>query len=102
MEHGSCGDVPASLRGGGRLFLLDADGHVLAAQREAYDERHSPMLPFGLQRLVNAVIGESWQTFAAGNADITLDFPLVIRIFSLKRKSQPGIALYVSTQRETD
>lgn len=102
MEHRSCRDAPASLRGGGRLFLLDADGHVLAEQREAYDERYSPMLPFGLQRLVNAIIGESWQRFAAGNADITVDFPLVVRLFSVQRKSQPSIALYVSTLRETD
>ena len=85
------------------LFLLDGDGRVFASQRESNDCRCCRSLPFGLSSVVDSIIAQSQAIFAAGEADFVIDLPLAVRIFSIKHKSRPTIALYIErAYRHTD
>ena len=81
------------LRRGGLLFLLDADGRVLASQ--CGSKARSNTLPFGLKRIVERVIAQSRDIFRAGSADFTIPLSLAVRIFSIKQGSISTIALYI-------
>lgn len=101
MSHRSFRGL-ASMRAGGTLLLLGTDGRVLAGQDSAV--AHCPgVLPFGLQRIVERVISESQDILASGEADVTIDFPLAVRIFSVTHRATAAVAVYVErARRRTD
>lgn len=83
------------------FFLLDADGRVFASPPGSKRGRRA--LPFGLKRTVNRIIARSRDIFAAGEADFSVVLPLVVRIFSIQRASNPTIGLYIEpATRNTD
>ncbi len=85
------------------LFILDADGRVFASQRESVTCQCCRSLPFGLNSVVDSIVAQSQAIFAAGQADFIVDLPLAVRIFSIKHKSRPTIALYIErAHRRTD
>jgi len=85
------------------LFLLDGDGRVFASERESSGSQSCRSLPFGLSSVVESIIAQSQAIFAAGEADFVIDLPLAVRIFSIKHKSRPTIALYIErAYRHTD
>jgi len=91
----------ASMRAGGALLLLDAQGRILMSQHPA--DNSCPNLPFGLQCVVEKVIYDSREAFTSGTADVVIEFPLTVRLFSFYKQLQPIIGVYVERAcRSTD